>query len=176
MPTVLPSAVTKTAGGADLYLNDNPALPLGSSVLYQTITGGAPTPGNPGAIIDFSTGYAPWVPGSPIVPGTVYGTGFKYQTGVYLARLSVPNVGEAANGFTKGCFSFTWDGQNLTAGASSNPSNDSGAAQCFICTLTNGTTGLASNLVWGWKNLVGAAPIGTIDIIMVEQIPIIPLF
>jgi hypothetical protein len=175
MPVSLPSQVTKTAGGADLYLNDNPALPLGSSVLFMTVTGGAPTPGNPGANIDFSTAYPPYTGGIP-VSGVVYGTGFKYQTGVYLARLSVPNVGEAPNGFTKGCFSFTWDGQNLTAGGSSNPSNDSGQTQCFIATTTNGTTGFASVLTWGWKNLVGPAPIGTIDIIMVEQIPIIPLF
>jgi len=175
MPNQLPCSLTQTAGGADLYLNDNPAQPLGSSLLFEQVQGAAPTPGSPGGIIDFSTGYTPIVPGSPPVSGTIYGTGLKQPPGVYLARLSVPNVGEAANGFTKGCFTFTWDGVNLTAGASSNPSNDVGAALCSIATATDGS-GVARFLVWGWRNLVGAAPIAQIDIVLVERITLLPLF
>jgi hypothetical protein len=176
MPVSLPCSLTQTAGGADLYLNDNPAQPLGSSLLFMSVTGAAPTPSAPGANIDFSTGYPAYVPGTPVVSGTVYGSGFKQPPGVYLARLSVPNVGEAANGFTKGCFTFTWDGANLTAGASSNPSNDVGQALCSIATTVNGTTGFASVLTWGWRNLVGAAPTATIDIVLIERIALIPLF
>jgi hypothetical protein len=176
MPVQLPCTLTQTAGGVDLYLNDNPGLPAGSSVLYEEVVGAAPTPSAPGANIDFSTGYAPYVLGTPIVPGTVYGTGFKLPAGVYLARLDASNVGEAANGFTKGCFTFTWDGLDLTAGATSNPSNDSGAAQCYIATTTNGTTGRANILTWGWRNLVGAAPTGVINVVLLAQYPIIDLF
>ena len=177
MPVSLPCSLTQTADGSkELYLNDNPAQPLGSSLLFMQVVGGAPTPGNPGANIDFSTGYPAYVPGAPVVAGTVYGTGFKQPPGVYLARLSVPNVGEASNGFTKACFTFTWDGANLTAGATSNPSNDVGQPLCSIGTTVNGTTGFASVLTWGWRNLVGASPTASIDIVLIERITLIPLF
>jgi len=168
MPVALPCSLTKTAGGADLYVDQNAAVPVGQSVYFNTVV--APSGGAPGGVVPFQTIYPIYNPA--VLPNVTNGVGLgcKIPPGVYLARLSVPNVGEAANGFTKGCFTFTWDGANLTAGASSDPSNDSGATQCYIATNTNGTTGFADNFVWGWRNLVGANVLATVEIILLQRV------
>jgi hypothetical protein len=175
MPVTLPCSLTKTAGGADLYVDQNPALPVGQSVYFNAVV--APGGGAPGGVVPFGAVYPVYVPG--VLPSVTNGVGLGYKIppGVYLARLAVPAVGEAANGFTKGCFTFTWDGVSITAGASSNPSNDSGAAQCYITTATNGTTGIADILVWGWRNLVGANTLAQVEVILLQRVDAFtPLF
>jgi len=174
MPSQLPCSLTKTAGGADLYADQNPAIPIGSTVYYNQVQSSTQAPLG---IVPFSAVYPVYVPGvAPSVTNGV-GLGVKIPAGVYLARLSVPNVGESPSGFTKACFTFTWDGANLTSGASANPSNDSGAPQAFISSQINVTTGLIDTFVWGFRNLVGAVTTAQCDIILLQKVDaFIPLF
>jgi hypothetical protein len=133
----------------------------------------APSGGAPGGTVPFNLVYPVYDPAVPSDIGV--GLGFPIPAGVYLARLSVPAVGESGTGQTKGCFTFTWDGTQLTAGATYSPFNFN-ASSCYIATQTNGTTGLANILVWGWTNLVGANVTATIEIVMLQHLPfVLPL-
>jgi hypothetical protein len=169
MPVALPCSLTQTADGRDLYAQESIVVPTGAPVYFNTVT--APSGGAPGGTVPFNAIYP--VYGGGVVPTNGVGLGFPIPAGVYLARLSVPAVGEAQ--FTKACFTFTWDGTQLTAGAVFSPNNFT-LPSCFISTNTNGTTGLANILVWGWQNLVGVNATATIEIVMLQHLPfVLPL-
>jgi hypothetical protein len=171
MPSQLPCSLTQTAGGADLYVADNQGAPNGTVVYFNTVV--APTGGAPGGVVPFNLIYPVYNPAVPAENGI--GQGVPIPPGVYLARLSVPAVGDSPSGFTKGCFVFTWDGTQLTAGAVSEPSSDFNQANCYIGTFTNGTTGIANVFVWGWRGLVAPAT-ATVEVVLLQQLPyILPL-
>jgi hypothetical protein len=171
MPASLPSQVTQTADGRDLYVYDNVGYPNGTVAYFNTVV--APSGGAPGGTVPFNLTYPVYDPAVPSAIGI--GQGIPIPPGVYLARLSVPAVGESGTGQTKGCFTFTWDGTQLTAGATYSPVNFN-QSSCYIATQTNGVTGLANILVWGWVNLVGANVTATIEVVLLQQLPyILPL-
>ena len=168
MPSQLPCSLTQTAGGTDLYVPDNAGAPNGSVVYFNTVF--APTGGAPGGVVPFNTIYPVYTGGA--VPANGVGLGVPIPPGVYLARMSVPAVGEAQ--FTKACFTFTWDGTQLTAGAVFSPNNFT-LPSCFIATNTNGVSGVANILAWGWQNLP-ANSTATIEVVLLQQLPyILPL-
>jgi hypothetical protein len=170
MPASLPSQVTQTASGADLYVYDNVGYPNGTVAYYNTVT--APSGGAPGGVVPFNAIYP--VYGGGAVPVNGIGQGVPIPPGVYIARLSVPAVGESPSGLTKACFTFTWDGTQLTAGAVFSPNNFT-LPSCFIATNTNGVSGVANILAWGWQNLP-ANSTATIEVVLLQQLPyILPL-
>lgn len=171
MPVSLPSQVTQTSDGRPLYVPDNQGYPNGTVAYFNTVV--APSGGAPGGLVPFDAVY-PVYTGGPL-PLTGIGQGVPIPPGVYLARLSVPAVGESPNGLTKGAFTFTWDGTQLTAGACSSPNNFN-TASCYIGTGTNGTSGLANILNWGWTGLVNTPATATIEVVLLQQLPyILPL-
>ena len=171
MPASLPSQVTQTASGADLYVYDNVGYPNGTVAYFNTVT--APSGGAPGGVVPFNAIYPLYTGGA--VPTNGVGQGIPIPPGVYLARLSVPAVGESGTGLTKACFTLTWDGTQLTAGGVFSNNNFNNPS-CYIATGTNGTTGLADILLWGWTNLVGASATATIEVVLLQQLPyILPL-
>jgi len=150
---------------------DNVGAPNGTVVYYNVVT--SVSGGAPGGVVPFNTIYPLYAGGA--LPLTGIGQGVPIPPGVYLARLSVPAVGESPSGFTKGCFVFTWDGTQLTAGAISDPSSDFTQPSCYIGTFTNGTTGVANILVWGWRGLTAVAT-AQIEVVLLQQLPyILPL-
>jgi hypothetical protein len=167
MPVSLPSQVTQTAGGQDLYVYDNAGAPNGTIVYFNVVL--APSGGAPGGSVPFNAVYPLYTGGT--VPPTGIGQGVPIPPGVYLARLSVPAVGESTTGLTKGCFVFTWDGTQLDAGATFS-SNNFNNPSCYIATATNGATGVANILVWGWNNLTAVAT-AQIEVVLLQQLPFI---
>lgn len=171
MPASLPCSLTQTADGRDLYVYDNQGAPNGTVVYFNTVL--APSGGAPGGNVPFNAIYPVYNPAVPSVIGI--GQGVPIPPGVYLFRLSVPAVGEAPSGLTKACFTGTWDGTQLTAGAAASPDNFN-TSSCYIGTLTNGTTGVANILSWGFTGLIGANVTATIEVVLLQQLPyILPL-
>jgi len=172
MPVSLPCSLTKTADGRDLYVYDNQGYPNGTIAYYNVVV--APSGGNPGGNVPFDAIYPAFTSPPPFPVGI--GQGIPIPPGVYLARLSVPAVGEAPSGLTKACFTLTWDGTQLTAGAAASPDNFN-TSSCYIGTLTNGATGVANILQWGFTGLIGANVTATIEIVLLQQLPVIlPLY
>jgi hypothetical protein len=172
MPVSLPCSLTKTADGRDLYVSDNQGYPNGTIAYFNVVS--APSGGAPGGVVPFDAIYPPFTAPPPFPVGI--GQGIPIPPGVYLCRLSVPAVGEAPSGLTKACFVITWDGTQLTAGGAASPDNFN-AASCYIGTLTNGTTGVANILVWGYTGLIGANASAEIEITLLQQLPVItPLY
>jgi len=171
MPSALPSQVTQTADGRDLYVADNAGAPNGTVVYYNVVV--APSGGAPGGVVPLNVIYPVYAGGAVPVGGI--GQGVPIPPGVYIARLSVPAVGESPSGLTKACFTFTWDGTQLDAGAVFSNNNFNNPS-CYIATGTNGTSGIANILLWGWTNLVGANVTAQIEVVLLQQLPyILPL-
>ena len=164
MPVSLPSSVTQTADGRDLYVPDNAGYPVGTVAYFNTVISPG---GTPGGNVDM-TAIFPIYTGGP-VPVTGVGQGVPIPPGVYLARLSVPAVGDSPTGFTKGCFTLVWDGTQLDAGAVYSNNNFT-TAGCFVSTGTNVTTGQASILTWGWIGLVSPSA-AQIELVLLQQLP-----
>jgi len=166
MPASLPSQVTQTADGKDLYLPDNQGYAVGTVAYFNTVISPG---GNPGGNVDM-TAIFPVYTGGP-VPVLGVGQGIPIPPGVYLARLSVPAVGDSPTGFTKGCFTLVWDGEQLDAGAVYSNNNFT-TAGCFIGTGTNVGTGQASILTWGWIGLASPSE-AQLELVLLQKFPAI---
>lgn len=170
MPSSLPPSVTNTADGRPLYLPDNQGNPAGSIVYFNIVV--APSGGAPGGVVPFNVTYPVYNAAIPLSVTNGVGQGIPIPPGVYLFRLSVPAVGEAPSGLTKACFIGTWDGTQLDVGSAASPDNFN-TSSCFVGTSTNGTTGVANVLVWGFTGLVGSATTANIEVVLLTQLPAI---
>lgn len=160
MPASLPSQVTQTVNGGDLYVPQaNVSEPVGE-VVYYNLVASAST--QQGALVDFSL-TSP-APGTPL-PNSPIGTGRKFPIGTYLVKLST-RLAMAPNGFARSTFVISWDGLQLFGGGSNHLRNDFTVE--FAINVNPGGSGAFNILSWNAYGLTNPSQLQC-EIVLISQ-------